>query len=151
MIEPGRFSGSRPRLEQDDLEEDVAILTIATVEEVNVKQDDGGERPSLVCTFDETEDKALWLNVTQIKALVQMLGNDEKKWPGCKVPVERHEAEFRGKTYHKVRVMLADEWQGIFKEAGIRFPYSASEAPRERKVAAPAAGVKRRGGRRRKK
>ena len=151
MIDPNRFGGSRPKLEQDDLEEDVAILTIATVEEVNVKADDG-DRTSLVLTFDETEDKALWLNVTQIKSLVTMLGNDEKKWPGSKIPVERHDSEFRGKTFPKVRVMLADEWQDIFKEAGIRFPYTAPETPRERKVSAPAAGVKpaRRGKKRRK-
>jgi len=116
------YGTSRPKLEQDDFEGDFTILTVATVEEVEVddEEKEGGKRKSLVLTFNETGDKALWLNVTQLKHLVAQLSDDARKWLGQKIPVEKVKASFKGKTHDKVYVMDADGWDDAFKQAKVK-------------------------------
>ncbi len=109
------FGSSTPKLTPDDLEADVAILTVADFETVDVDDDnaEGGKRKSATLTFEETEDRVLWLNKGMIEALIERLGDNTDKWKGQKVPVEKYTARFRGKSYPKVRVMMAEEWDDV--------------------------------------
>lgn len=117
LVDPNAFGGGGPKLEPDDLEESVAVLTIAAYDEMDVDDSDrpGQTRRTACLRFEETEDKALWLNKTGIKTLVSRLGPDAAKWPGQKVPVERVTRSFRGQTVKKVDVMPEDEWDDYLK------------------------------------
>jgi hypothetical protein len=121
-VDLNRYGTSRPKLEQDDFEGDFTIVTIATVEEAEVDDDEkeGGKRQSLVLTFNETGDKSLWLNVTQLKHLIAQMGDDARKWLGQKIPVEKVKASFKGKSFDKVYVMDADGWDNAFKAAKVK-------------------------------
>lgn len=109
------FGSSTPKLTPDDLEADVAILTVADFETVDVDDDnaEGGKRKSATLTFEETDDRVLWLNKGMVEALIERLGDNTDKWKGQKVPVEKYTARFRGKSYPKVRVMMAEEWDDV--------------------------------------
>jgi len=123
-VDASKFGSSAPKLMPEDLEEDAAILTISKYEEVMVDDDEaeGGKRQSATLKFEETGDKVIWLNKGMVEALVEQLGDDADKWPGQKIPVERHVATFGNKKFPKVRVMMAEEWDKTFKEAGVRRP-----------------------------
>lgn len=121
-VDPSKFGSSAPKLMPEDLEEDAAILTVAKYEEVMVDDDEaeGGKRQSATLKFVETGDKVIWLNKGMVEALVEQLGDDADKWAGQKVPVERHVATFGNKKFPKVRVMMSEEWDRAFKDAGVR-------------------------------
>lgn len=124
------FGSSTPKITPDDLEGDAAVLTVTGFEKVEVDDDDaeGGKRNAATLTFEETEDRVLWLNKGMIEALIERLGDDSDEWVGAKVPVEKYVARYRGQKYDKVRVMPAEEWDRAFKEAGVRVP-SKKSAP----------------------
>jgi hypothetical protein len=121
-VDTSKFGSSAPKLAPDDLEEDVAILTVDKYDEAEVDDEDkpGEKRLAANLTFKETGDKVLWLNKGMAETLVEQLGDDADKWEGQKIPVERHVAQFRGKKFPKVRVVLSEEWDKIFKQAGVR-------------------------------
>jgi hypothetical protein len=121
-VDPSSYGSARPKLTQDDFDGDFIILTISSVEEVVVDDDEAedGKRKSLVLNFEETEDKAHWLNVGQIRTLVDTCGDDSEAWVGQKVPVEKHTATFMGKKFPKVQIMAAEEWDETFKKAGVK-------------------------------
>lgn len=127
-VDTSKFGSSAPKLLPEDLEEDAAILTISAYEEVQVDDDNAedGKRQSATLKFVETGDKVVWLNKGMVETLVEQLGDDADKWPGQKVPVERHVASFGNKKFPKVRVMMSDEWDKAFKEAGVRRRPAAS-------------------------
>ena len=131
-VDASKFGSSAPKLMPEDLEEDAAILTISKYEEVMVDDDDaeGGKRQSATLKFEETGDKVIWLNKGMVEALVEQLGDDADKWAGQKIPVERHVATFGNKKFPKVRVMMAEEWDKAFKEAGVRRSRPAAGAKR---------------------
>ena len=121
-VDVSKFGSSAPKITQDDLEEDAAILTLAAYEEVSVDDDavEGGKRQSATLRFEETGDKVLWLNKGMVETLVEQLGQDADEWVGQKVPVEKYVAKFNNTKYPKVRVMPSEEWDKAFKEAGVR-------------------------------
>lgn len=112
-VDASEFGKSRPKLLPDDLEGDVAILTIAKFETVDLQDDEAedGKRRSATLSFEETGDKVLWLNKTQIDALVERLGDESDDWTGKKVPVEKVVNTFGKNKYPKVVVVGdPDEW-----------------------------------------
>ncbi len=121
-VDSSKYGSSAPKLMPDDLEEDVAFLTIAKFEEVMVDDDEaeGGKRQSATLKFKETGDKVVWLNKGMVETLVEQLGDDADQWVGQKIPLERHVASFGSKKYPKVRVVPSEEWDKLFKAAGIR-------------------------------
>lgn len=116
-INPDDFGKSAPKITQDDLEGDVAILTIAAYEEIELDdpETDSGKRKSATLRFTETGDKVLWLNKNQIESLVERLGDNPDAWSGQRCPVEKVRTQFRGKSYDKVAVVHADEWDEYLK------------------------------------
>lgn len=111
-VNPDAFGHTRPRLEPDDLEEDVAVLTIAEYEEIEVDDasTESGKRMSALLTFEETGEKVVWLNKTAITALVEYYGDDSDQWLGQPCPVESVRGTAFGKAYHKVNVVPQDAW-----------------------------------------
>ena len=109
------YSSSRPKLTPEDLESDTAILTVASVESVTVGEDPKDQQEKLLVLFEEYEDTPLWLNLTQIKVLVERFGSETNDWIGEKVPVENHVALFRGQEFPKVRVVPAERWDELLR------------------------------------
>lgn len=127
-VDPGAFGKARPKIEPDDLEDDVAVLTIAAYDQVEVDDPESptGKRLTGCLTFQESGDKVIWLNKTQADALVERLGDDSDKWIGKQVPVEKTVTKFRGKDFPKV-VIVGDpsKWDGYLNGGSAR----ASRAP----------------------
>lgn len=142
------YGTSTPKITPEDLEGDFAILVVSGFESVDVDDDEaeGGKRKSATLTFEETEDKVLWLNKGMLESLCTQLGTDPDDWNGKQVPVEKYTAKFRGKSYPKVRVMPAEEWDKAFKEAGIKRKHPAAYPVKS--APAPKAGAVKKGGKR---
>ena len=106
----------------EDLEQDVAILTLDTVDEVDVDDEESatGKRRSMVLSFVELAGKVLWPNRTQIATLIAKLGDDSDNWIGAKVPVEKARVPFKGKMFDKVRIVAAPEWDQYLKPSKSR-------------------------------
>ena len=104
------FGNKRPKLEQEHLEDDVAILTITEAEVLTVDAGGDEERQSIVLAFKETGDYVLWPNATEIRTLIEKLGDDTDEWTGQRVPVEKVTRSYRGKKFDKVGVVDAAEW-----------------------------------------
>lgn len=101
--------GSRtPKLTVDDFDGDVVVATIAGYEEFEV---DDGDRTCATLLFEETGDKALFLNVTMMDDLIAGFETDETDdWIGKQVPLEKRKSAFKGKTYNKVYVVPHEDW-----------------------------------------
>lgn len=111
------YNTKTPTIAPEDLEEDVAILTIDKVNEVNVEDEDavGGTRKALVMSFNEIEDRSMWPNRTAIATLIAKLGDDTDEWMGQQVPVEKVRVTYKGRTYDKVQVVPAGQWDEYLK------------------------------------
>ena len=107
---PGDYGKSRPKIEWDDLEEQVAVLTIAGYEQGKDDREDP-PRPFLLLTFKETGDSVLFLSKTQIEYLIKGLGTDEMDdWIGQQIPVERVRKQYGSEEYKKVWVSPPEDW-----------------------------------------
>jgi hypothetical protein len=109
----------RPKLEAEDLTDDVAVLVIAGYEQFRVRDttQEDGTRLTGVLRFEETGDKSLWLNKSMMSALVERLGDAPAKWVGESCPVEKRKVQAFGKTTVKVYVMAAEEWDAYLTPA----------------------------------
>lgn len=117
-VNPDDYGSSKPKLTVDDFEEDVALLTIASFEGTEIDDDDApeGKRNVAMLFFEESGDKAMYLNKTQLTYLVEGLGtNDTDKWAGMQIPVEIKRGKYRGKPYEKPHVVDPDEWDEYLK------------------------------------
>lgn len=114
-ITPREFGAARPKLVPEDLTSTPCLLTVESVERVEVPDEQAitGTRPALTVTFTEHPERPLWLNVSQIETLVQRLGDNDERWVGATVPVEAHVAEYRGQRFPKVRVVPEDRWDAV--------------------------------------
>jgi hypothetical protein len=143
------YGSSTPKITPDDLEGDFTILTVTGFETVDVDDDgvEGGKRKSATLTFEETENKVLWLNKGMIEALCTQLGTESDNWTGKQVPVEKYTARYGNKSYPKVRVMPSEEWDKAFKDAGVKRKHPGSY-PVKAAAPAPKAGAVKKGGKR---
>lgn len=119
-IQSDVYGSSRPKITQDDIEDgDVGIFTIAEFDdqEVDDPETESGKRMAAFLTFEETGDKRLWLNKTQIDTLIERLGDDADKWAGQRIPLEKVTTTFKGQKYAKVAVCPAAEWDDYLKPA----------------------------------
>lgn len=127
-----QFTNRRPKLEQEHLDEDAAILTITEVDVINVKDDtaEGGERAAIVLAFEETGEYVLWPNRTGISTLIDHLGDDTDEWVGQKVPVVKVTETFKGKSFDKVAIAKPEDWDTILKPK--RTPLKAVKGGKKR-------------------
>jgi hypothetical protein len=109
------FGQSRTKLVPEDLKQSPCLLTVATVERVEVPDPTAptGLRKALTLLFEEFPNRPLWLNKGQIETLIAQLGDEDAAWVGATVPVERTVAEYRGQRFPKVRVVPAEEWDHL--------------------------------------
>lgn len=112
-FDPKKLGTAAPKVEWDDLEEDVAVLTIASFEEGEIEdaEKEGGMRSTAFLTFEELGDKRIYLGVRQGEAIVHHYGNEPTAWIGRQVPVEKARRKFGNKTFDKVIVVEdPEEW-----------------------------------------
>jgi hypothetical protein len=109
------FGAGRPKLSPEDLDRPSMVLVIAAAEPIHVEDDDApdGKRKVLVLRFEETGEKAMYLNKGMIDALLGQFGPETDDWIGQRVPVQRHTAVFRGAHYPKVRIPPLEEWADL--------------------------------------
>ena len=108
---PKALGKAAPKLVPDDLEADVAVLTIAGYEEATADDDEapGGKRLDAWLLYEETGDKRHYLNVTQAQRLVDEYGDETDDWIGKPCPVEKVKKSFGGKVFPKVWVVVDAE------------------------------------------
>lgn len=114
---------SRTGLEPKDLGgKKVALLTISRVDpEIKIPDTTrpGGVRVVCVLSFEEFEgenDRALYLNKTQVKFLIAQFGNETDRWVGKRVPLEVVKVNDVSSGKPKSKVWVADpagKWDAI--------------------------------------
>lgn len=118
-VNPQEHSKRRPKLTIDDFEgADASALTIASVEIINVDDEDG-KRKSMVISFEETGDKVYWPNPSSISVLVAQYGDESDDWVGKPLPLVRHEGVFRGKRFDNLQVPTPELWREVIEGAGL--------------------------------
>lgn len=114
MINKSDYSQKRAGLKADMLgKANRFIGTVEKVEEVEVEDNRTGEpRKALAITFAEFRDNPYWPNGTSIGILCDKYGNDEEKWIGKKIPLEkvRTNNPSTGQKMDGLWVMDAAEW-----------------------------------------
>ncbi|MCL6507656.1 MAG: hypothetical protein K6T59_11565 [Bryobacteraceae bacterium] len=118
-VDPNRYGNRRPKLTLDDLEGgDYIVLTIAAFDEA-VFDDEEGKRVTPFLEFQETGDKVLFLNATQVRYLVDGFGTDESdEWIGRPIPLEAQTVTFRGKRFEKLYIAPPERWDQLLAAAG---------------------------------
>lgn len=116
---------------QDDLDGDVAVLTVIRAEQTTVsdKSRQGGERTALILGFEETGDLVLWPNRREAATIASFYGDDLDEWKGKAIPVEKVKRTYNDETFHKVAVMEGAEWPEYVKGLKAPKPEAAKSAP----------------------
>lgn len=125
VFNPKGLGGAAPKVEWADLEDDVAVLTVASFEESDIEdaEKSGGMRHTAFLTFAELGEKRLYLGVRQGEALVHHFGDDPHAWIGKQVPVEKLKRKFGNNTFEKVVVIEdPDEWENYVAVSKRRTP-----------------------------
>jgi len=140
-VDPNEGGKVYPRLSQDDLEADAAVLTVAGFEQRSLPNGDIVRE-----LFFSDADKPLRLNKTQLKYLIEGLGTDESdSWKGCIVPIEKVTKEGPdGKLHDTVWISSPESCAGLFRESGLKVPRHQKQ-PTTRTVAPVAAIAPKRG------
>ncbi len=117
-VDSSEFGSARPKIEWDDLEEDVAVVKLVGVERGEVDDADkpSGKRATLMLITEELGDKVLYLNKTQIDYLIAGLGSDDTDdWVGQQIPIERKRVPFGKESHKKVWVVHDSDWAEYMK------------------------------------
>ena len=133
-VNPNEFGGGK--LVPDDLDDEVALLTVAEFHSGNFTFD-GVTKKSAWLVFEETgSDKRLFMNRTQLQMMVSKYGDESDRWVGKVVPVERIIAEYEGDSFPKVSVVTDGElFDEYLTDAGYPKPGSAPKTRRTKKKA----------------
>lgn len=116
-VSPDRYRGdaSSPPLEPEVLGSGVnaAVLTIHDFREAEI-----GDRVAPLLEIAEYPDYAFWLNVRDVRTLIEKFGDETEEWIGQQVPVVRQRVQDPStKEYkEKLHVARASAWQEIFDE-----------------------------------
>ena len=138
-VNADKYGKGRPKVTIEDLEGgEYIVLTIAKFGEETFNDEVEGQKITPYLTFEETGDKVHWLNKTQVGYLIDRLGDDDARWVGKPVPLERHTPEFKGKRQpEKLWVSPPEEWDDLLRQAGHgRHASRPAAAKRPAKVAA---------------
>lgn len=109
----------------------LAIGTIASVEpnvEIPDPEREGGKRTVLVLTFNEFVDQstgellAYYPNATSIDYLIESFGNNEAKWIGQRVPLEKVKTTNPRTKLPTEALWVAptDQWKTLLKKGSAR-------------------------------
>jgi hypothetical protein len=119
-VDAGKYGSARPKILREDLQDgDFIVLTIANFDEATIS-DEEGKRVTPYLEFQETGDKVLWLNKTQVGYLIEgMQSDDSDDWKGKKVPIEKVTNTYNGRKFDKVAIAAPERWEEYFDAAGI--------------------------------
>ena len=110
------YGQMRDKLEPDDIDGKVAVLTIASADARNFASESAGAEYKVVLTFEEfpedgdTKEKEYVVNATSYKTLVEKIGDDYAAWPGESVVMAPTTTTYGGKTFEKVHVASPERW-----------------------------------------
>lgn len=122
-VNPGEHAGGerRPALTPAVLDgADGAVLTIKEAR-TGLPTSDGRKAALLVFKEtpldDEDREYVLWLNATDLRALVEQIGDDDSDWPGERVPIVRIRANNpqTGGLVTKYHIAPAEDWEDLLK------------------------------------
>lgn len=128
-INPKNYGGGagRPSLTPEDLHgKKAAVVTIAAVEsDVRIPDTSrpAGYRVACVLSFDEftgDDDRALYLNKTQVQYLCDQFGDETDEWVGQRLPLEVVKVNDVRTGKPKAKVYVAEpgeSWDGILASA----------------------------------
>lgn len=118
-VKLSHYGTKREKLAPEHLNADIEVLTLETVDEVEVDDPaaSSGVRLAMVVSFAEHPDKALWPNRTQIGTLVERLGDETDNWIGAQVVVQRGNVSFKSQSFYKVFVAPTELWDAALKPA----------------------------------
>ena len=146
-VNADKYGKSRPKVTVDDLEGGgVIVLVVASFgEETFSDEETGTSKVTPYLTFEETGEKVHWLNKTQVRYLIDRMGEETDRWTGKPVPLERHTPEFKGKRQaEKLWVSPPESWDEIFRKAGFgRHAARPASSSATRKVVTKRAAKKR--------
>jgi len=108
-VKQERYGSSRPKLERDDLDGDVGVLTIAGFDESKFK-DEEGEKVTPFLWFEEMGEKVHFLNKTQVGYVIERLGEESDDWVGERIPIEKITTTYNGKRFEKLWVSPPEKW-----------------------------------------
>lgn len=115
-VDPNAYGGGgerKPSLRPTDAGgKDTLVLTVADARMGIVV--DG--RTTGLLEFEEFPEHVQWVNKTDVKSLVEALGDDDAKWRGKRVPLlkVRQNNPSTGKPVEKYMVAPAEDWDEIF-------------------------------------
>jgi hypothetical protein len=139
-VDDSRYSKARPKITQEDLADgDFTVVTIVKFDEAPGTDDAGQKRLTPFILTEEFGDKVLWLNRTQVRHLVDRLGDESDRWVGKRVPIVKHTATFGTDSFKKVVVPDTEEWDDLLAMASSE---SGEAVKKPRRMAAPTAKSK---------
>ncbi len=122
MRVPGTARGQRPKLTPESMngaERPAVRIKEAGAfrKEASLEGNPAGLAPTFVYWFsvESPADHILFLNVSDLRALTERLGDDTDDWPGCMVVLEKVKRHHRGKTYIKYATAPAHEWDEVLQ------------------------------------
>lgn len=124
-----RMGTATPKITIDDLEEDVAIVTIVGYEEDEIDDPEAADGKRLLAKmfFEETGDKCLFLNATMVDELTEGFGSDDSDdWINKKVPIEKRKVKFGRDKFDKVYIVPAEDWDKYLTPARRAKPAKAA-------------------------
>lgn len=114
MINRGDYSKKLEGLKAKDLgKANSGAFTVERVEEMDITDPRTEEvRKALAVHFEEFPDKPWWPNGTSIGIICDVYTENEKKWIGKLIPIEKVKANNpqTGKAQESLWVAAADEW-----------------------------------------
>jgi hypothetical protein len=105
MIDRNKYRTTR-FLKTDELSTPRTVATIAGCHEEELDADNGGTKLKLVVEFAEFP-KPFVLNVTNLDALCELLGEDEAAWVGRKVALVKCKVTFQNRRVDAIRIEAA--------------------------------------------
>jgi hypothetical protein len=105
VIDRNKYRNAR-FLKTDELSTPRVVVTVAGCHEEELETDGGETKLKLAVEFAEFP-KPLILNVTNLDALCELLGEDETAWAGRRVALVKRRVDFQGKRTDAIRIEAA--------------------------------------------
>lgn len=135
MVSRGEYTSSRAKLGIDVLgKKNAGVFTISDAEEIELPDEDSDEedatRMQVVLTFSQFPDEAYYLSRGDTVTLIDLLGEDEQKWIGKKIPLVKRSWVYKKKKGVSLRLADVNDWADI----GVPLPRKAAPAKKARRA-----------------
>lgn len=135
MVSRGEYTSSRAKLDIDVLgKKNAGVFTISDAEEIELPDEDSDEedatRMQVVLTFSQFPDEAYYLSRGDTVTLIDLLGENEQKWIGKKIPLVKRSWVYKKKKGVSLRLADVNDWADI----GVPLPRKAAPAKKARRA-----------------